>query len=700
MIRAGAVRRSIDLWLTAGMGLAALLVYLPALGGGFIWDDSAHVTRPELRSLHGLARIWTELGATQQYYPILHSAFWVEYRIWGDAAAAYHGLNVVLHVAAACLLAAVLRRLWTPGPGGGRALPTSAVRPAAWMAGFLFLLHPVCVESVAWVAEQKNTLSTVFYLLAALIYLRFAETRARAGAGFEEAAPVRSLRAGGRTALFAGLLLRPGMLYGLATLSFVLALLTKTVTASLPAGLLLAIWWKRRRLGRSDVAPLVPWFAMGIAAGLGTAWIEKHDLGAEGAAFALTAADRCILAGRVLWFYFGKLVWPAQLDFIYPRWAVSVKPALVVFPLAAAALLAALWAARGRRPGTFAAVAFFAGTLFPALGFFNVFPFLFSYVADHFQYLASLGIFALAGAAWGMGLAQAHSRLAVRTLRIGAVAALGAFAALAHLQCGIYRNAEHLYRTTLARNPGSWLMAYNLGVVLQGTGQLAQAESAYRSALRLKPDLADAHNNLAVLLAKTGRVPEAMAQFREAIASDEKERGSGAGRAAAAWYRADEARVCLDLGAALAQSDHFDQAAACDRRALAFEPAFAAARSALADTEVAIGIRLVRESQPDEALAHFAEALRLRPKDAAANYMLGLGFRTLDRYPQAIACFERALRARPNYPEAENDLGIALAQSGRPEEAVRHFEAALRLRPGFAEAENNLGFVLRSLQRR
>src|ERR1043166_9223142 len=143
---------------------ATLLAYLPALHGGLVWDDNMHVTRADLRPLEGLWRIWFELGATQQYYPLLHSAFWLEHRIWADSVLAYHIANITLHAASAFLLVLIVRRLALPG---------------AWLAGFVFALHPVCVEAVAWISEQKSTLSGVFYLAAALVYLRFDRTRRR-----------------------------------------------------------------------------------------------------------------------------------------------------------------------------------------------------------------------------------------------------------------------------------------------------------------------------------------------------------------------------------------------------------------------------------------------------------------------------------------------------------------------------------------
>ena len=196
---------------------ATLAAYFPALRGGLLWDDSSHLTKPGLQSFHGLSRIWFELGATQQYYPLLHSAFWLEHRMWGDAVAGYHLTNVALHALSACLAVAIMKRLSLSG---------------AWLAGFVFALHPVNVESVAWISEQKSTLSGVFYLAALLAYLHF------------YLQPDQNRRKSK---------------YLLATGLFVLALLSKTVTATLPAVLLVIFWWRHGRLEwKRDVRPLVP----------------------------------------------------------------------------------------------------------------------------------------------------------------------------------------------------------------------------------------------------------------------------------------------------------------------------------------------------------------------------------------------------------------------------------------------------------
>jgi hypothetical protein len=326
---------------------AVLAAYWPALRGGLLWDDPAHITAPALQSLHGLWRIWFSLGATQQYYPLLHSAFWIEHRLWGDAVLGYHLANLAQHALAACLVVAIVRRLELPG---------------AWLAGMVFALHPVCVEAVAWISEQKSTLSAVFYLSSALIYLGFDRTRRRSS-------------------------------YLWALGLFILALLTKTVTATLPMALLVIFWWQRGRLDwRRDIRPLLPWIALGAAAGLFTAWVERTLIGAQGAAYALTdhpalppGRPRDLVLRR-------QAALARQPDLQLPALEAGPRRALaILYPLGVLAVAIGL-CLLARRPRPAGRLLLFVGTLFPVLGFFNIYPFLFSYVADHFQYLASLAL--------------------------------------------------------------------------------------------------------------------------------------------------------------------------------------------------------------------------------------------------------------------------------------------------------------------
>ena len=605
--------------------MAVLLVYQPAWNGGFLWDDRAHVTAPDLRSWRGLARIWFDLGATQQYYPLVHTAFWIQHRLWGEAPLGYHLVNILLHYNVAVLAVLILRQLSIPG---------------AYLAGAVFALHPVHVESVAWITELKNTLSAVFCLGAAMAYLRF--------------------RQRGDT-----------QLYLVALALFGLALASKTVSATLPGALLLIGWWQRGRLSwRADVAPLAPFFVLGAGAGLFTAWVERTYVGAEGAAFDLSPVERGLVAGRAVWFYLGKLVWPTRLTFIYPRWPISQAVWWqYLYPAAALAVLTALWTGRRQGRGPLAGALFFGGTLFPALGFFNVYPFLFSFVADHFQYLASLGVIALAAA----GLAQILEPLGRRGRPFWyalCLAVLSTLTVLTWRQSHLYVDAETLYRATIRSNPQCWMAYNNLASLLIARGGTDEATTLLHTALSLKPDYAEAHNNLGLALGSGGMAEEAIAQYRRALEL-------------APTY----AEAHNNLGFALAGRGEIDQAIVQYRQALRSDPGLAGAHYNLA-------MALIARGEVDQAAAHLRTALELRPEDAESHSVLGILLADRQQIPGAIVHFRRAVDLRPHDAEARNNLGIALARSGRLDEAIAQFRKSLEINPASVEVRRNLDRAL------
>ena len=658
---------------------ATFAAYLPAIHGGMLWDDAAHITPERLRTGEGLWRIWFQLGTTQQYYPVLHSAFWLEHRLWGGSLFGYHLVNIALHAAAACLFALVLARV-RPGAGG---CPGSE-----WLAAAVFALHPVCVESVAWISEQKNTLSLVFYLLSALAYLRFERERR-------------------------------WVHYVLASGLFILALLSKSVTATLPAALLLMAAWRRGHLSWRDAGPLLPWFAMGAASGLFTAWVERVYIGARGQAFDLGLVERCLLAGRIFWFYLGKLAWPENLMFIYPRWTVAVSASWSLGLLGLAAALAALWWVRGWSRAPLVGVLFFAGSLFPALGFFNVYPFLFSYVADHFQYLACLGIIALAadggaGVAWG-ALRRRGGAAARWVFAAACAAVLAALFALTWRQSSHYSDAGALYSDTLAKNPDCWMADNNLGVYLMDKGSLDQAIPLLRDAVRLKPDYSDAHNNLGNAMTKAGGLQrEAVAEFEAAIRLD-----PGMAQAHANLGMAlvksptTEARGIQELETALrggADDPEFADVHASLGAALSRDPSrlpeaiaeFEAAlrmMPGLSDVRDNFGIALARAGRPDAAAAQFLLALQGRPDDADVHNNLGGVLLQLGRGPEAIAQFREAIRLNPGLAGAHFNLGRALRHGGDEREAIDEHREAERLAPGSAEIRSSLGSIFYRLGR-
>jgi protein O-mannosyl-transferase len=614
-------------WSFAALVLVALLAYWPALRGELLWDDHGHVTRHDLQSLSGLGRIWSEFGATQQYYPMLHSAFWLEHRLWGDATPGYHLLNVLLHATAACQFLVLLRRLAIPG---------------ATLAAFLFALHPVCVESVAWISEQKNTLSLVFYLAAALAYIRFGASR------------------------------RPPA-YFAACAWFVLALLTKTVTASLPAALLVVAWWRHGRIDwRRDFLPLLPWFVIALAAGLVTAHFERVLIGAQGEEFNLNAVQRCMLAGRVFWFYLGKLAWPADLIFIYPRWTIDLTLAWQwLFPAGVLALLSALvWWSRRQR-GPLAAALLFGGALFPVLGFFNVFPFVFSYVADHFQYLASLPVFALSA----VGISELLSRMppVFRHAAIGVL--LAVLGVMTRAQSAIYRDPVTLYEATLRRNPNCWMAHNNLATLLTLKDQPAAAIPHLESAIKLNPGMAAAYSNLGDSLTRVGRAQDAIPHLEKAL-----------------QLQPAYATAHSNLGNALLELGRLDEAMAQYEKAITLDAAQAGA-------ECNLGIALAQSGRTAEAITHFERATKIDPGyvDAEVNWAVSLML--TQGFPDAIPHFDKALKLNPNSIDAHATYGRALLTHGQSNGAIEQFEEVLRLDPAHADAHMSLALAFRQIGR-
>jgi tetratricopeptide (TPR) repeat protein len=659
-------------WLLAAAILfLTVLAYQPVWHAGFIWDDDCYVSEnPALRSVDGLRGIWVKPGTTVQYYPLVFTSFWVEYHLWGLQPLGYHLVNVLLHALNAILLWRVLRRLEMRG---------------AWLAAAIFALHPVNVESVAWITERKNVLSGLFYLLAALAWLRFRPLTTR------EAAHAPDWR-----------------FYWLALGLFVCALLSKTVTCSLPAVLLLLAWWKSGRVERRDVLALAPLFVLGVASGLLTTWMEKHSVGASGAEWALSFVQRCLIAGRALWFYAAKLLWPHDLTFVYPRWRVDAGVWWqYTFPLAAVAVVGALWKMRMRvGRGPLVAVLFFAVTLAPALGFFDVFPFRYSYVADHFQYLACIGLIAVGVAL--VARAATHFRAAAVKAGFGAVI-LPLLMIFTWRQCRAYADAETVWQDTLRKNPNAWLAHYNLGTALLKAGKLEEAMAHFEEALRIQADYPEAHCNLGVVLQKLGKVTEAKEQYEEAVRvkPDYAEAHYNLGSTLfvlgkiteaiqeyeqAIRIRPDYVAAHSNLGLALARVGKIQEAIDHYKQALRIEPDSAAVHYNL-------GSALAQSGRPSEAIGEFEQAVRSKPDDAEIHYTLGSALARLGRLPEAIVEWESAVRLKPDFAQAHSDLGLALEQTGKSPEAIGHLEQALRIKPDYPGVQNNLAWLLATVPR-
>ena len=527
-----------------GLGLVAAAVYLPAFSAGFVWDDEVFTDAAAVREWSGLWKIWFAFSPRAipnegHYWPLVHTTFWLEHKLWGFAPAGYHAVNVLLHAANTVLLWRLAGRLEVPG---------------AWAIAAVFAVHPLHVESVAWVIERKDLLSALFYLAAVSAWLRFSES-----GGWKH--------------------------YLLALALFVLGLLCKSIVVTLPAALLICHWWKRGRVGGPDLLRLAPFFAVGVAvAAADTAFYaarEPLDLG-------YTVVERVLIAAHALWFYVEKLLWPAGLAVIYPHWTVDAADPLAWGRLAAVvALAAALWAFRRRiGRGPFAGAAFFAVTLSPVLGFVDYGYMQFSFVADRYQYLAGIGPIAVLTGAAALGARRlpARPRIAAAGFAAVVVAVLGT---LTFRQAEIYRDEVTFFGHIVAHNPAARGAQGNLGKALLDAGRLEEALSVFDAALERTPDDVDALANAGVALIRTGRFDEAEELLRRGLALDPRHR-----------------IVLQNLAESLRKRGRFEEALGYYRAAIDADPGNALAYAGMGDA-------LIRLERYGEALKNLDRALAL-----------------------------------------------------------------------------------------
>jgi protein O-mannosyl-transferase len=608
--------------LLAGLPFVA---YLPALAGGFVWDDDNSLTQnPLVRSADGIEKFWFSTESAD-YWPVTESVFWLEWRAWGSRPAGYHAVSLAVHLASAFLLWSILDRLRIPG---------------GWLGAALFAVHPVNVESVAWIAQLKNVLALAFYLGAIRAFL---------GSGWTESPSTRAwLRTGWRW-------------YSVSLLLFLLALLSKGSVVFLPLVLLgLLLWHRRLRWG--DAGFLAPFFALGFVLAAVNVWFQGHRLGPGEVIRQAGGLERLLGAAAAIWFYLGKALLPVRLSFIYPLWRIDSRQWLWYLPLAAGVALAAGLAVRSRP--LLGAWLYFCTALVPVLGFADIYFMKFSLVADHYQYPALVGIAALAGYGWS------RWRRVSAGADAGAVAVLGACALLTWRQAGNYRDAGTLYRATIEANPGCSLACYNLGVMLLAEGRFAEAAARFEQGLGSDPGSANGHLNLGDALRNLGQRREALAQYR------------------LAWeLRPADAEAHFNAGVILGEDGRLAEAAAEYRAALGLRPGYAEAR-----VNLAMALRDARHLP--EAVAEFKRAQALQPGSAEISNDLGLALADEGDRRSAVDELRRALALRPDFPEAQNNLGNLLRLEGEAGEAQFHYERAVELEPDYAEARCNLASLL------
>jgi Tfp pilus assembly protein PilF len=576
--------------------MATLIVYIPAMLGGYIWDDDVYVEKNSLLSSpDGLLNIWSGKGVVSQYVPMVYTTFRFEYSLWGLRPFGYHLTNILLHAFNALLVWLLLSRLNIRG---------------AWLVSAIFALHPVHVESVAWITERKNVLSLFFALLSAIAYCKYA---------FSSDDELTK----GRREIF----------YKLSTVMFLCALASKAVVCFFPVLLLIILWWKNGRIIRKDIRDLSRFFVLGLAWGLFIMWWENHHIGTGNVELGLTPVKRILIASHALWFYIGKLFYPVNLTFSYPKWHIEpTNPLHYIWLFLCLAAFLGIWHWRkqlGR--GFIAAIVFFIVALFPVLGFFSLYTFVYTYVADHYQYVASIGIVALVVnigyivvkrlGKYAKGISMASVAIILLTL-----------GTLTWRQCHIYKDRETLWLDIIHKNPDSSM----------------------------------AHINLAAEYDKQGRFDEAIDQLKKAL-----------------QLNPDDAQIYGDLGWLFVKKTNLDEAEDFFLIAQKLEPNNVTMHNNL-------GLLYMKKEDFDKAISYFQQALQIIPELADLHVNLGNAFRLKGDFNQAMNHYSEAIRIKPNFAAAHYNLGYLLEQSGKLDEAIHEYIKTLAINPNFARAKTAL----------
>lgn len=681
----------------AALVLIALAAYAPLLwlGAGFIWgDDVAILDNPAMKTWGGIWSIWTDRGAGAQslhFWPVTYSTFWLEYRMWGASPFGYHMTNILLHAVNTLLLWTLLRR---------------CDLACAWLGAAIFAVHPLHVQSVAWVVQRKDLLSALFYLLAFLSYLRFDRDRRQ-----------------------------PFYLAALGL--FVLGMLSQSVVITLPAALAIWLWWRRDKLESRDLLPLVPF----VLAALVVEWFSRFLMVPPAARASEAAANldvgivgQLLIAGRAICFYVWKLLAPLKLMMIYPPWEVDPKVAWQWLPVAGVVGAAvALWAARGRiGKAPVVGAALFLITLAPTLGLIEFGGSEKSLVADRFVYLASIGLTTLfAGGALRLAGGVGGKP---RGLGILSVSILLPLMALSWRNCLVYESRETLWQHNIALNPkavppylelgnlrlldgrNEEAIAYfaraieldpnypevmnSLGVLHVQNGEIEKAEGYFAAALELRPEYADVYYNLGMLDRGTGNAEQTVARFERALEIDpnffpaHKDLAAeykAAGRVidamrhlqAAVELDPEDIEVRYDLGMALIRQGDVRGAVKHFTAAVEANPDFALGHNALARV-------LASNDNFLEAIEHYREVIRLETPTAEVLNLLGEAHHRLGQTGEAIRRYDEAIRRDPNLAAAYNNMGAALISLGRAADAITYLHRALQLKPDYRNADLNL----------
>jgi protein O-mannosyl-transferase len=593
----------------AAIILAGVLPYLPALHGGFVWDDQPLITaNPLLRTPSGLAEIWSG-SRTADYFPVTNTVFWIEHHLFGDNATGYHAVNILLQAANALLLWRVLRRLQIPG---------------AFLAGLIFAIHPIHAESVAWISELKNVLSMFFFLISALFFFEIEDQR---------------------------VLNRPVAAYSASLAAFLLALLSKTQVVFLPVALLLCAWWrnssvdsKRQDKGNAsrfqrEVARTVPFFLIAVVFGLITIWFQNRGIGEEEIILG-PFTRRLANAGMAIWWYAKQVFAPVRLMAVYPQWRFD-SPALAEWlPLIAIiSSLLLLWWRRSR--GLLFAFAYFIIALLPVIGFVRMlYPRSGALVADHLQYFADISLIALfsAGVACLWSTGRREIRIATATIILVLIGLMGSYT---WARAGVYRDEQTLWQDNFSKNPNTWQGHNRIGQLLFNQEKFAEAAPHLERAAQLKPELADNYNLLGLVYCRLQRFEEGIAQYRKGLQLNE-ERPSTAQSISTATMRVNLANALTLTG------NTFNDLA----RAASGQGDMAAAQANAKEANARF----------DEAVEQYEKALAIEPEHPAIHRNLGILLSQMGRNEEAIVHLRKVLQLVPNEPSARETLEAIEAQ--------------------------------------
>ena len=687
------------------LGLLTALSYFPATRAGFVWDDTIITTLPAVRDWGGLWRLWFDPGGAYlhdnvgegHYWPLTYSSFWLEHKLWGFSPVGYHVVNLVLHFVNTLLLWRLLLRLRAPVP---------------WLVAAVFAVHPLHVESVVWVIGRKDLLSALFYLTAITAWLDFVETgRARR--------------------------------YLLSLALFAAGLLCKSSVVTLPVALLLLHWWKEGRLDLRTILRLAPFFVTGLAVTLADLSFYQ---GREALSLGYSMPERALIAGHALWFYAWKLLWPTNLAVIYPRWDISVlEPLAWGYVIGIVATVALFWFTRHRLGrGPLACMVFFIATLGPVLGFIDYGYMQFSFVADRYQYLAGIGIIALAAgaAASCVGKLQGRAQTVLTGVALPVLLLLGA---LTWKQSGIYRDELTFFNHIIALNPDARRVYQNLAAELNRLERADEALVAARVAVEKDPESAETHTTLGLALLKLERYEEAEKNLRRALEINPRYahalqnmadllRRQERYEAALDMFRQtlkinpDAALAHAGMGYSLFQLSRYEETVASIKRALSMQPELAqthldlylllgwALHSIGRTDEAGRYLRRVQgkeaqsandfllladtfrvKNEYEKAVEAYRYALELEPDRGKAHAGMGDALFRLQRYQEAIDSMQQALALQPDQPSApalHYLTGEAWRALDRPEQALEHYENALRADPQLDEAANRLAELL------